>query len=134
MAEEISWDDASVRGALDRLAELAAVQGVAFHPTAELLWQIASSRRKTSGLPAVDAARLAVMEGVDEALHEYAALAPGYPGAEARLRHALLLKRLGKLDDARRILKDLLDGGKLAPAHYRRAQAQWLDRARRELG
>jgi len=45
----------------------------------------------------------------------------------------LLLKRLGKLDDARRILKDLLDGAKLAPAHYRRAQAQWLDRARREL-
>ena len=70
---------------------------------------------------------------LDEALHEYAALSPGYPGAEARLRHALLLKRLGKLEDARGILKDLLDGGKLAPAHYRKAQAQWLDRARREL-
>jgi hypothetical protein len=72
-------------------------------------------------------------DALDEAEHEYAAVAPGYPGAEARLRYAVLLKRRGKLDEARRILKDLLDGARLAPAHYRRAQAEWLERARREL-
>ena len=77
---------------------------------------------------------LEAQNALDEAEHEYGAVAPGYPGAEARLRYALLLKRRGKLDDARRILKDLLDGAKLGPAHYRRAQAQWLDQARRELG
>ena len=71
---------------------------------------------------------------LDEAEREYAAVAPAYPGAEARLRYALLLKRRGKIEEARRMLKDLLDGAKLGPAHYRRAQAQWLDRARRELG
>ena len=60
-------------------------------------------------------------------------LAPGFPGAEARLRYGLLLKRRGKLPEAHRVLKDLLDGAKLGPAHYRRAQAEWLDRARREL-
>jgi hypothetical protein len=60
-------------------------------------------------------------------------IAPGYPGAEARLRYGLLLKRRGKLQEARQVLKDLLDGAKLAPPHYRRAQAEWLDRARREL-
>jgi hypothetical protein len=70
---------------------------------------------------------------LEEALHEYAAVAPGYPGAEAKVRYALALKRLGKLDEARRILKDLVDGARLAPAHYRKAQAEWLDRARREL-
>ncbi|MDB6086719.1 MAG: hypothetical protein JWN43_4600 [Gammaproteobacteria bacterium] len=70
---------------------------------------------------------------LDEAEHEYAAVAPGYPGAEARLRYALLLKQQGKLDEARRILKDLLDGAKLGPPHYRKAQAEWLDRARREF-
>jgi hypothetical protein len=43
------------------------------------------------------------------------------------------LKRWGKIDEARGILKDLLDGAKLGPAHYRRAQAEWLDLARREL-
>ncbi len=72
-------------------------------------------------------------DALDEAEHEYGAVAPGFPGAEARLRYALLLKRRGKLEDARRILKDLLDGARLSPAHYRKAQAEWLDQARREL-
>jgi hypothetical protein len=76
---------------------------------------------------------LEAQDALEEAEHEYAALAPGYPGAEGRLRYALLLKRRGKFEDARRILKDLLDGAKLGPAHYRRAQAEWLDQARREL-
>jgi hypothetical protein len=73
-------------------------------------------------------------DALEEAEREYAAIAPGYPGAEARLRYGLLLKRRGKLQDAQRVLKDLLDGAKLGPPHYRKAQAQWLDRARRELG
>lgn len=76
---------------------------------------------------------LEALDALDEAEHEYGAVAPGYPGAEARLRYALLLKRRGKLEDARRMLQELLDGAKLAPGHYRRAQAEWLDRARREL-
>jgi len=63
---------------------------------------------------------------LEEAEHAYAE-------AEGRLRYALLLKRRGKLEEARRMLKDLLDGAKLGPAHYRRAQARWLDLARREL-
>ena len=70
---------------------------------------------------------------LDEAEHEYAAAAPAYPGAEARLRHALLVKRRGRGDEARAMLKDLLDGARLGPAHYRRAQAEWLALARREL-
>jgi hypothetical protein len=72
-------------------------------------------------------------DALDEAEHEYDAVAPAYPGAEARLRYGLLLKRRGKLEDARRIFKELLDGAKLSPAHYRKAQAEWLDQARREL-
>jgi hypothetical protein len=76
---------------------------------------------------------LDAQDALDEAEREYAALAPGYPGAEARLRYGLLLKRRGKLQEAQRVLKDLLDGARLGPAHYRKAQAEWLDRARREL-
>lgn len=76
---------------------------------------------------------LEAQDALDAAEHEYAAVAPGYPGAEARLRYALLLKRRGKLDEARTLLKDLLDGATLGPAHYRKAQAEWLERARREL-
>ena len=76
---------------------------------------------------------LEALDAGDAAEHEYAAVARGYPGAEARLRYALFLKRRGKVDEARRILKDLLDGARLGPAHYRKAQAEWLDLARREL-
>jgi hypothetical protein len=70
---------------------------------------------------------------LEEAQRVYETLAPGFPGAEARLRYGLLLKRRGNLQEANRVLKDLLDGAQLGPAHYRKAQAEWLDRARREL-
>ena len=76
---------------------------------------------------------LDAQDALEEAEREYAALAPGYPGAEARLRYGLLLKRRGKLQEAQQVLKELLNGARLGPAHYRKAQAQWLDRARREL-
>jgi hypothetical protein len=77
---------------------------------------------------------LEARDALEEAERAYATLAPGYPGAEARLRYGVLLKRLGKLPEAHRVLKDLLDGARLGPAHYRKAQAEWLERARRELG
>jgi hypothetical protein len=76
---------------------------------------------------------LEARDALEEAERAYAKLAPGYPGAEARLRYGLLLKRRGKPAEAQQVLKDLLDGAKLGPAHYRRAQAEWLERARREL-
>lgn len=77
---------------------------------------------------------LEAQDSLEEAERSYAALAGGYPGAEARLRYGLLLKRRGNLDEAHRVLKDLLDGARLGPPHYRKAQAEWLERARRELG
>ncbi len=70
----------------------------------------------------------------DKALKEYAVLEGSYPGAEARLRYGLLLKRVGRMEDSRRVLKELLDSAQLAPRHYRKAQAQWLDWAAREVG
>ena len=76
---------------------------------------------------------LEAQDALEEAERTYAVLAPGYPGAEARLRYGLLLKRRGNSAEAHRVLKDLLDGARLGPAHYRKAQAEWLERARREL-
>jgi hypothetical protein len=76
---------------------------------------------------------LEAVGALEEAERQYAKAAPGFPGAEARVRYALLLKRRGKVPEARSELKDLLDGAKLGPAHYRRAQAEWLEQARREL-
>lgn len=71
---------------------------------------------------------------LEQAEKEYAAIAPEYPGAEARLRYGMLLKRRGKTVDARRVFDELLASAKIAPAHYRRAQRQWLALARREMG
>jgi hypothetical protein len=88
---------------------------------------------KSADAQLLHARALEALGALDDAERVYATVAPGYPGAEGRLRYALLLKRRGKADEARRILKDLLDAAKLGPAHYRKAQAEWLDVARREL-
>jgi hypothetical protein len=70
---------------------------------------------------------------LDAAEREYAALAPDYPGAEARCRYGMLLKRRSKNEEARREFTDLLGSAELGPAHYRKAQATWLERARAEM-
>jgi hypothetical protein len=64
-----------------------------------------------------------------KALEEYKTLAPGYPGAEAAVRYAQLLKQQGQMEESRKIARELLDGARIAPAHYRRAQKFWLDQA-----
>jgi hypothetical protein len=79
-------------------------------------------------------ARALEAEGaLERAESEYAALQGSYPGAEGRVRYALLLKRLGRNEEANQLLREILQGAELAPRHYRKAQAQWLERARREL-
>jgi hypothetical protein len=68
------------------------------------------------------------------ALEEYKVLAGYYAGAEAPLRYAQLLARTGEPTLARQALQGLLEHARLAPRHYQRAQAEWLEQARRELG
>jgi len=67
------------------------------------------------------------------ALEEYRVLSGYYPGAEAAVRYAQLLKGAGRAEDARKALRDLLDHARLAPTHYRRAQEEWLRQAERDL-
>jgi len=77
-------------------------------------------------------ARALEAEGnVEKALEEYRVLAPGYPGAEAAVRFAQLLKAQGKSAEAAKVAKELLEQARIAPAHYRRAQRSWLDTAER---
>jgi hypothetical protein len=64
-----------------------------------------------------------------KALEEYKVLAPGYPGAEGAVRYAQLLKSQGQGEESKKIARELLDGARIAPAHYRRAQRFWLDQA-----
>jgi len=69
----------------------------------------------------------------EKALSEYATLAEYFPGAEASVRYAKLLKRQGQHDQARQVLHGVLERAKYAPSHYKRAQREWLDEAASEL-
>jgi hypothetical protein len=70
---------------------------------------------------------------VSKALDEYQALSGYYPGAEASARYAQLLQMQGRDSEARHVAQELLDGARMAPAHYRRSQRFWLDQAKRIL-
>ena len=68
----------------------------------------------------------------ERAVEEYAALAKYYPGAEARVRHALLHKKLGQTERARELFDALLKDARLAPKHFRTSQREWIEMAERE--
>jgi hypothetical protein len=69
----------------------------------------------------------------DSALVEYGALAGYYPGEEARIRYALLLQRLGHVDEARAEFEAVVTSVETAPKTYFRAQRDWYNVARQNL-
>jgi hypothetical protein len=77
-------------------------------------------------------ARALETEGnVEKALEEYRVLSTSYPGAEAAVRYAQLLKAQGRTEESLTVARELLEQARIAPAHYRRAQRDWLDSAQR---
>ena len=68
-AENEAWDEDQINVSLDRLSALAEAQGIAFNPSADLLWQIANSKRKELTLPAADLIKPMLLEAVDTALN-----------------------------------------------------------------
>jgi len=69
----------------------------------------------------------------DGALVEYGALAGYYPGEEARCRYALLLRRLGHVDEAHAEFERLVASVETAPKTYFRAQRDWYNVAKSNL-
>jgi hypothetical protein len=70
---------------------------------------------------------------LEEALHEYEALAAYYAGAEPRVRQLLLLDRLGRRVEAREIAADVVKRLERSPKFARQQQAEWLGRAKAYL-
>jgi hypothetical protein len=66
------------------------------------------------------------------ALEEYAALVNYYPGAEARVRQAMLYKKVGDTARAAELFAAILEDARLSPKHFRRSQAEWIELAERE--
>jgi hypothetical protein len=69
----------------------------------------------------------------EAALHEYQALAPYYPGQEARCRYAMLLEKSGEHREAQRLFREICQSIEMSPRHARRLQREWYDIARRAL-
>ena len=76
---------------------------------------------------------LAEVGRVDEALEEYHAVGAYFPGAEARVRHGMLLELVGRTAEARMIFNELLIQMRRAPKYLRDAQAEWLSIAEKQL-
>jgi len=70
---------------------------------------------------------------LDEALAELGILADTYPGEEGRWRYGALLSRLGRTQDAQEVFRRIVRNGERMPPHYREAQRDWLDLARRNM-
>jgi hypothetical protein len=49
------------------------------------------------------------------------------------VRYAQLLQAQGRKAEAQKVARELLDQARISPAHYRRAQREWLDAAQRLL-
>jgi hypothetical protein len=69
----------------------------------------------------------------NEAIEEYKALSGYYPGAEARVRYGILLNRLGREDEGKVVLDDLLTHMRRAPKSVRKVQAEWIGMAEKAL-
>lgn len=70
---------------------------------------------------------------LDAAEHEYEALEPGFPGEEARIRYAQLLQSRGKAEAARVLFERTRARAKVAPAHYRSSNREWIEQAEAAL-
>jgi len=64
---------------------------------------------------------------------EYRAVIESFPGAEATVRWAVFLRHQGRRGEADAALRELLRTADLVPKHARKAQAEWLEAAQREL-
>ena len=69
----------------------------------------------------------------ENALTEYNNLLRLHSGEEARYRYALLLKILGRTQEARDLFKAIVAETRIQPKFYRRAQKKWVELAQKEI-
>jgi uncharacterized protein (TIGR00255 family) len=95
-------DEAAVSAALDRLEALAELRHIPFEPSVELLWQIANSQKAGAALPPAEKARPVLLDLLDRALGEFAAMRTTEGAALAAdfgVRTALCRKHLEAIRD-----------------------------------
>ena len=76
---------------------------------------------------------LAAVGNTDKALEEFDVVAHAFPGPQAKIHYALLLKELDREAEARQLFADVIEAAELAPRHFRKTQKQWIAAAKSEL-
>ena len=125
-AAVVEWDEAAVAASLAKLAQLAKTQGAKFEPTAELLWQIASSQRGGNSLPADEATGATVLKALDEALR-------GFVAMRAKEGEALLVDFLGRWEKLHAATDAIAQRAPQVSGNYREQLTQRLRQAGLEL-
>jgi len=123
---ELAWSDDTVSAALDKLAAYSARRGIAFVPTTELLWSIASAQRKQVELPDAEEARPVVLPALGEALHAFAEM-------RAREGATLLADLLARLALLRQHLEEVAARAPLVAPAYREILGKRLREAGLEI-
>lgn len=111
-AGELVWDEIEIGEVLDRLSDLADARGVSFQPTADLLWSIANSRRKTAELPVAEDAAPVVKAALADALR-------GFGAMRAKEGEALLIDFITRLNTLRTHLDTVVARAPQVTAGYR---------------
>jgi hypothetical protein len=69
----------------------------------------------------------------NDALAEYEALSGYFPGAEARVRHGMLLVAAGRAAEGHAILSEVLERIRRMPKYVRKVEAEWIALAEKGL-
>ena len=68
----------------------------------------------------------------DGALESYSEIVKSFSGEEARCRYALLLKKVGRAEEADEFFEMTLKNARLSPKFYVKAQKKWINIAKSE--
>ena len=125
-AGELVWDEVEIGAVLDRLTDLADARGIRFQPTAELVWSIANSRRKTADLPLAEDAAPVIRSAVADALR-------GFGAMRAKEGEALLIDFITRLNTLRTYMEAIAVRAPQVTAGYREQLLGRLRQAGLEL-
>jgi uncharacterized protein (TIGR00255 family) len=125
-AGDLVWDEIEIGAVLDRLSDLADARGLRFQPTAELLWSIANSRRKTADLPSAEDAAPVIRAAVADALR-------GFGAMRAKEGEALLIDFITRLNTLRTYVDAIVARAPQVTAGYREQLLVRLRQAGLEL-
>ena len=112
-------------------AQFAQDNFAAARATLEDLIDRAPNFRSTTG-HLLYARTLEALNETERAMTEYRALVHSFPGEEARVRYARLLRSTGDTSGANTVFDEVLTRARRAPRYYQRKEKTWIDIATRE--